>query len=136
MKDNNGLNVYSDNLIPLKHRNIIKYAIFLSAFLIILFAILTIVYINFYKLSIGLLLGSVGSILLFYKTHQIVEATHYTQYKKMIKKIHVFYQVTYIVLYFALALFLKSILAIVGLTIGLLIIKISSLLVKLFNKKD
>ena len=136
MKISNELNEYDNNLIPSKHKLIFKYSIIFSVAIILALTIATFFYLNFYKCIIGFVLGSIGSIVLFYKTHVIVKSTHYIQYKKMIKKLHIMYQITYIVLFAIILLLLKSFIAIVSLAIGLLMIKLTAFIVNLFKERN
>ncbi len=136
MKEFNGLNTYDEELIPLEHKKIFRYALFVFAFIEIVFAIITIFFSFLYPLLISYAIGSIAALILFYMTHKIVNQTYYTAYKKMIKRIHIMHQVTYVVIYVLLTVVFESVIPIVGVTLGFLIIKISSLLTKLFIKKE
>ena len=135
MKEFNGLNTYDDELIPLEHKKIFKYALFVFAFIEIVFAIITIFFNYLYPLLISYAIGAIASLVLFYMTHKIVNQTYYTGYKKMMKRIHIMHQVTYVVIYVLLTVIFESVIPIVGVTLGFLIIKISSLLTRLSINK-
>ena len=136
MKEFNGLNTYDNEIIPVEHRKIIKYALFAFIFFEVVFTILTIFFNFLYTLIIGFAIGGVASLILFYITHKIVDQTHYTSYKKMMKRIHVIYQITYATIYVVLAVTFKSFYPIIGVTLGFILIKIASLLYRIFMKKD
>lgn len=135
MKEFNSLNTYDDELIPLEHKKIFKYALFVFAFIEIVFAIITIFFNHLYPLLISYAIGAIASLVLFYMTHKIVNQTYYTGYKKMMKRIHIMHQVTYVVIYVLLTVIFESVIPIVGVTLGFLIIKISSLLTRLSINK-
>lgn len=135
MKEFNGLNTYDEELIPLEHKKIFRYALFVFAFIEIVFAIITIFFNYLYSLLISYAIGSIAALILFYMTHKIVNQTYYTAYKKMIKRIHIMHQVTYVVIYVLLTVIFETVIPIVGVTFGFLIIKISSLLTRLSIKK-
>ena len=52
----------------------------------------------------------------------------------MIKKIHIMHQVTYVVIYVVLVTIFESVIPVVGVTLGFILIKIASLLYRLFDK--
>ena len=124
----NGLNTYDEQLLPDEHIKIIKYALFSFFCVLIVSIVLSFFIKDFYTFLISFVLGSAISIILFYIIHKIVDSTYYLKYKSMIKKIHLIYQMCYIVSFVLVLVLLKTIYGILGLSLGLLIIKISTLL--------
>ena len=115
--------------------SISKYFKILS-FIIKAFLIIITLFFNYlYPLLISYAIGAIASLVLFYMTHKIVNQTYYTGYKKMMKRIHIMHQVTYVVIYVLLTVIFESVIPIVGVTLGFLIIKISSLLTRLSINK-
>lgn len=133
MNKENNLNEYSDEIIPIEHKKIIKCAFFTMIIIEVIVGIITIFYHNLCTALIFFPLGSFASVILFYYSHKIIDSTHYLNYKKAIKKIHLSYQLTYVVL-FVISAFTKSIFAVIFLLLGLLIIKLSSLFTTIKKK--
>lgn len=133
---NNGLNTYDDNIIPIEHKNIFKYALFVLVAIGVLLGVISIFYNDLFVCFISFLIGGILSVLLFYITHKIIDSSYYLHLKKSVKKIHLIYQLTYMVTFVLIAYFTKSALAIAGVTIGLLLVKIASLINIMVNKKN
>lgn len=131
---NNGLNTYDEPLIPKEHQKIFKYAFIILAIIALIILIISIFYNDLFDFLLTFVIGGIVSILLFYITHKIIGSSYYLQYKKAIKRIHIIHQITYVVIFTFIAVFLRSIYSIVGITLGLLLIKIASFFYSLKEK--
>ena len=125
-------NVYNDKIISDEHRLIYKISLFVALFFIVSFVILTIINPTLYSFIISHILGSFGSIILFYYINKIIIETDTYYLKKAIKKIHIIYKIIYFILFVILMIIFRNWYVVVGLTTGLLTIRLSIIISNLF----
>lgn len=133
---NSGLNTYDDNLIPQEHKGIFKYALLMLIIIGTILGVISIFYNDLFVGFITFIIGGAFSIILFYITHKIIDSSYYLHLKKSVKKIHLIHQLTYMVSFVLIAYFTKSAIAIACITLGFLLIKLSSLIDALIKKNN
>jgi len=107
------------------HKAIIKIAIFVVLFFLLVSGILTYFFNNLYTLIVGELVGGIVSCSLFIITGKFVIETNQDEYLKVTKKIHMIYQITYFISFLSLALIFRDFYVVIALVIGLLTIKMA-----------
>lgn len=135
MRINDNLNVYDDNDNS-KTKIIYKSAIIIFAFLLLISIVLTIFFKEVYSSIIGILVGSVISVVLFNLIEKRINSTYYLDLKTQAKKIHIIHQITYICSFLIIILIFKDIFCVIGLTLGLLLIKMAIILSSFIFKDE
>ena len=133
MKINDGLNVYEDQ-IDEQQKSIYKYCLFVFLVCLTISIVISVIFENSYPLVISYIVGSLVSIFLYYITSKLINDSYYLDLKKAVKKIHVIYQITYIISFAVLLIFFRSYFSIIGLVSGLLLVKFGIFIHNLFVK--
>lgn len=133
MKINDGLNVYEDQ-IDEQQKSIYKYCLFVFLVCLTISIVISVIFENSYPLVISYIVGSLVSVFLYYITSKLINDSYYLDLKKAVKKIHVIYQITYIISFAVLLIFFRSYFSIIGLVLGLLLVKFGIFIHNLFVK--
>lgn len=133
MKINDGLNVYEDQ-IDEQQKSIYKYCLFVFLVCLTISIVISVIFENSYPLVISYIVGSLVSVFLYYITSKLINDSYYLDLKKAVKKIHVIYQITYIISFAVLLIFFRSYFSIIGLVTGLLLVKFGIFTHNLFVK--
>lgn len=133
MKINDGLNVYEDQ-IDEQQKSIYKYCLFVFLVCLTISIVISVIFENSYPLVISYIVGSLVSVFLYYITSKLINDSYYLDLKKAVKKIHVIYQITYIISFAVLLIFFRSYFSIIGLVTGLLLVKFGIFIHNLFVK--
>lgn len=133
MKINDGLNVYEDQ-IDEQQKSIYKYCLFVFLVCLTISIVISVIFENSYPLVISYIVGSLVSVFLYYVTSKLINDSYYLDLKKAVKKIHVIYQITYIISFAVLLIFFRSYFSIIGLVTGLLLVKFGIFIHNLFVK--
>lgn len=124
MRIDNKLNTY-DNKDNEQQKNIYKRAIIIFAILLVLIGCFTFFFKQIYTILIGYVIGSVLSCVLFYLVNKGINEAYYEDLKKAVKKIHLIHTITYLLTFISMLLIFKTVWVVIGLAIGLLLIKMS-----------
>ena len=84
---------------------------------------------------IGYVVGSIVSSILFYFTDKMITESDTSSLRKVTKRVHIIYEVSYLFSFLGLGLIFQNWYVVIGLTCGLLIIRISIIIAFLFNRK-
>lgn len=133
MKINDGLNVYEDQ-IDEQQKSIYKYCLFVFLVCLTISIVISVIFENSYPLVISYIVGSLVSVFLYYITSKLINDSYYLDLKKAVKKIHMIYQITYIISFAVLFIFFRSYFSIIGLVSGLLLVKFGIFIHNLFVK--
>lgn len=128
------LNTYDDESQNIEFKKVIKYFIFVLAFFILVFSILTIIFHHLYFLLIGLAIGGIVSVFLFFVVNKVIYSTYYLDYKKATKKIHLIHQISYLIAFLVPFIIFRDVYLVIGITCGLLLIRLSIYLSYMTNK--
>lgn len=125
MKIDSGLTNYDEQTTSNDQKRIYKLAIIVLVLLLGISGVLTVFFNHIYSLIIGIFIGGIGSITLFYITTKLINTSHYLDLKKTTKKIHIIHQLTYVLSLLICFLIFYNPFVIIGLVAGFLIIKVA-----------
>ena len=133
----NNLNTYSDDNEFLDNfKGIIKIAIILFLLILIPLIIVSIFINNFYPSIIGFCVCFIENVIMLYVTNKMYVDSYYGDYKKVTKKVHFINQMVFGITFVILLLLFTSFSMALGLALGLIIIKLATLIstTKINNK--
>lgn len=133
----NNLNTYSDDNEFLDNfKRIIKIAIILFLLILIPLIIVSIFVNNFYPSIIGFCVCFIENVIMLYVTNKMYVDSYYGDYKKVTKKVHFINQMVFGITFVILLLLFTSFSMALGLALGLIIIKLATLIstTKINNK--
>lgn len=133
----NNLNTYSDDNEFLDNfKGIIKIAIILFLLFLIPLIIISIFVNNFYPSIIGFCVCFIENVIMLYVTNKMYVDSYYGDYKKVTKKVHFINQMVFGITFVILLLLFTSFSMALGLALGLIIIKLATLIstTKINNK--
>jgi hypothetical protein len=133
----NNLNTYSDDNEFLDNfKGIIKIAIILFLLFLIPLIIVSIFVNNFYPSIIGFCVCFIENVIMLYVTNKMYVDSYYGDYKKVTKKVHFINQMVFGITFVILLLLFTSFSMALGLALGLIIIKLATLIstTKINNK--
>jgi hypothetical protein len=133
----NNLNTYSDDSEFLDNfKGIIKIAIILFLLFLIPLIIVSIFVNNFYPSIIGFCVCFIENVIMLYITNKMYVDSYYGDYKKVTKKVHFINQMVFGITFVILLLLFTSFSMALGLALGLIIIKLATLIstTKINNK--
>lgn len=133
----NNLNTYSDDNEFLDNfKGIIKIAIILFLLFLIPLIIISIFVNNFYPSIIGFCVCFIENVIMLYVTNKMYVDSYYGDYKKVTKKVHFINQMVFGITFVILLLLFTSFSIALGLALGLIIIKLATLIstTKINNK--
>ena len=133
----NNLNTYSDDNEFLDNfKGIIKIAIILFLLILIPLIIVSIFVNNFYPSIIGFCVCFIENVIMLYITNKMYVDSYYGDYKKVTKKVHFINQMVFGITFVILLLLFTTFSMALGLALGLIIIKLATLIstTKINNK--
>ena len=131
----NNLNTYSDSSDFFKeYKKMIKWGIIASIIIVFSMLILCVFINKTFPLIIGYLIGSLTSFILLFVTYKKYTNSYYGDYGKVTKKIHWIHQIVYGVIFVVSMIIYLNPFLLLGLVLGLLIIKIISFIMELIKK--
>ena len=125
----NNLNTYGDNNEFLDNfKGIIKIAIILFLLILIPLIIVSIFVNNFYQSIIGYCVCFIENVIMLYVTNKMYVDSYYGDYKKVTKKVHFIHQMVFGISFVILLLLFTKISMVIGIALGLIIIKIATII--------